>query len=120
MVGVLGAVLVDADDDVLAAVDARLAARRRLFDAQLRHTGRDCLGHAAELLDLFDKAPRLLREVVRERFEVVRARQRVDDVGHARLLGEDELRVAGDAGRRVGGQAERFVERVGVQALRAP
>src|SRR5262249_25360584 len=48
----LGLVLVDADDDLLAAIDARLTLGRRLLDAQLRHAGLDGLGHAAERLDL--------------------------------------------------------------------
>ena len=48
-------VLVDADDDLLAAVDARLAQGRRLLDAHLRHARLDRLGHAAELLDFGDE-----------------------------------------------------------------
>src|SRR5262249_33526795 len=36
--------LVDADHDLLAAVDARLLARRRLLDAHLGHAGLDRLG----------------------------------------------------------------------------
>src|SRR6185369_1565674 len=39
--------LVDADDHVLAAVDARLAPRRGLLDPELRHAGLDGLRHAA-------------------------------------------------------------------------
>ena len=54
---VLGAVLVDADDGVLAAVDPRLAPRRRLLDAQFRHAALDRLGHAAQRLDLVDQRP---------------------------------------------------------------
>ena len=58
VLGIVGAVLVDADDDLLAAVDAGLAAGGRLLDAQLRHAGVDGLGHAAERLDLLDDRPR--------------------------------------------------------------
>ena len=50
-------VLVDADDDLVAAVDRGLAARGRLLDAQLRHARLDRLRHAAEPLDLLDQRP---------------------------------------------------------------
>ena len=111
--------LVDADDDVLAAVDARLAARRRLLDAQLRHAGLDGLGHAAHALDLLDDAERLGGQRVGERLHEVRAAPRIDHLRDAGLELQDELRVARDARRRVGRQRDRLVERVGVQALRA-
>ena len=45
-----------------------------------------------------------------ERLDVVAAAERVDDVGDAGLLGEDQLGVAGDARREVGRQRERLVE----------
>ena len=48
----LGAILVHADDRLLAGVDARLRLRRGLLNAQLRQAGFDRLGHAAHLLDL--------------------------------------------------------------------
>ena len=115
----LEAVLVDADDDLVAPVDARLPARRGFLDAQLRHARLDRLRHAAERLDLLDELPRLVGEAVRERLDVVAAAERVDDVGDARLLGEDQLRVARDARRELARERDRLVERVGVQALRA-
>ena len=90
--------------DLLAAVDARLAPGRGLLDAQLRHARLDGLRHAAELLDLLDERPGLRRRGLRERLDVVRAAERVDHVGDAGLLGEDQLRVARDAGREVGRQ----------------
>ena len=96
-----------------------LAARRRLLDAQLRHARLDRLGHAAERLDLLDELPRLVGEARGERLDVVAAAERVDHVGDAGLLGEDQLRVARDARRELGRQRDRLVERVGVQALRA-
>ena len=52
-----------------------------------------------------------------EPLHVGRAGPRVDDPGRARLLLEHELGVAGDARREVGGQRDRLVEGVGVQAL---
>ena len=91
--------------DLLAAVDRGLAAGRGLLDAQLRHARLDGLGHAAERLDLLDQLPRLVGEALRERLDVVRAAERIDDVGDAGLLGEDQLGVAGDAGRELASAA---------------
>ena len=45
--GIVRHVSVDPDDDLLAAVHARLAPRRGLFDAQLRHPRRHRPGHAS-------------------------------------------------------------------------
>ena len=115
----LGHVLVDADDDLVAPVDPGLASGRALLDAQLGHAGGDGLGHASQLLDLLDEGPRLGGQVVGQLLDVVAAGERVDDVGHAGLLGQDELGVAGDLGGEVGGQAQGLVEGVGVQALGA-
>ena len=116
---VVEAVLVDADDGLVAQVDAGLAACRGLLDPELRHAGLDGLRHPAERLDLLDQLPRVGREGVGERFDVVRAAERVDHVGDAGLLGDDQLRVAGGARRGLGGERDRLVEAVRVQALRA-
>ncbi len=48
-------VFVDADDDVLAAIDARLALGRRFLDAQFRHAAFDRLGHAAQCFHFGDQ-----------------------------------------------------------------
>jgi hypothetical protein len=61
----------------------------------------------------------VLHQRVGERFDVERPAERVDDVGDAALLGDDELGVAGDAGGRVARERQRLVEAVRVQALRA-
>ena len=119
MVVVLGLELVHAHDHFLAAVDAGLAARRGLLDAHLGHAGLDRLGHAAQRLDLVDQLARLGDQAGGQRFDVVAAGQRIDDLGDAGLVLEDELGVARDArggGRR---QRDRLVERIGVQRLRA-
>ena len=79
--------------------------------------GLDRLGHAAGRLDLLDVRPRLRRQLVGEPLDVVAAAPRVDHPGRARLLLEEQLGVAGDAGREVGRQRQRLVERVGVQRL---
>ena len=74
--------------------------------------------HAARLLDLGDVSPRPASQVVGEPLDVERPAPRVDHLRGARLLLEQELRVARDAGREVGGQRQRLVQGVGVQALR--
>ncbi len=115
---VVDAVLVDADDGLLAAVDARLRARGRFLDAHLGNAGGDRLGHAAEPLDLLDVGERLAGELVGQPLDVVAAAPRIDDAAGAGLLLQQELRVAGDAGGEVGRQRDGLVERVGVQRLR--
>ena len=75
-------------------------------------------GHAAHRLDLFDVAPRAPGQLVGEPLDVVAAAPRVDDTAGARLLLQEQLRVAGDAGAELARQRQRLVERVGVQRLR--
>ena len=117
--GIVRHVSVDPDDDLLAAVHPRLTPRRGLLDAQLRHARRHRPGHATERLDLVDERPRRPGEARGQGLDVVRARERVHHPGDPGLLAQDELGVAGNARRRLGGQRERLVERVGVQRLRA-
>ena len=112
-------VFVDADDRLLAAVDRRLAARRGFLDAQFRHAGLDRLGHAAHRLDLVDQRRRRLGQRMGQAFEVIAAAERIDDMGDAGFLGEDQLGVAGDAHRGRGRQGHGLVERIGVQGLGA-
>ncbi len=52
-------------------------------------------------------------------FDVIGARQRIDHVGHAGLVLQNELGVTGDAGGKLGRQGNRLIKRVGVQRLRA-
>ena len=113
-----GLIFVDADDDFLAGIDACLASRRRLFDAHLGNAGLDGLGHSAQRFDLLDVLPRLVHQVVGQRLDIVAARPRVDYFGDAGLFLQVDLRVAGDARRKIRGQRDGFVERVGVQRLR--
>ena len=112
-------VLVDADDDVGARVDARLLLRRARLDLQLGPAAGDRLRHAAHRVDLVEDGLRLLGHLLRERLHHVAAGPGVDDAGDVRLLLQDELGVARDAGRELGGQRDRLVEAVGVQALGA-
>src|SRR5207237_323266 len=72
--------LVHADDDVLAAIDARLPPRRGLLDAQLGHAGLDGFSHAAHRFDLVDDAESLACQGVRQRLHEVRPGPRIDDL----------------------------------------
>ena len=111
--------LVDADDRVLAAVDARLLLRRGRLDPELRPAALDGARHAADRLDLLEDRPRAVRHVLRQALHHVRARPRIDDAADVRLLLQQHLRVAGDARGEVRRQRDGLVERVRVQRLRA-
>ena len=95
------AVLVHADDGLLATIDGGLAPGRGFLDAQLGHPRLDGLRHATEPVDLFDQLPRGIGEALRQRLDVVRPAERIDDMGDTRLLGEDQLRVARDPRREL-------------------
>ena len=112
------AVAVDADDHRLAAIDPRGAGGGGLLDPALGHALGDRGGHAAQRLDLLDQRPGLLGQLVGQALDIIRAAERIGDVGDAALLGDDELGVAGDPGGEIGRQRHRLVEAVGVQALR--
>ena len=109
---------VHADDHLIAAVNRRLIARGCLFDAQFRHARGNRLGHAAHLVDLFDDLPRLFGQIIGQLLDIVRARQRIDDLGHLGLVLQDQLGVARDTGREFGRQRNRLVKRVGMERLR--
>ena len=112
-------VFVDADDHVAARIDAGLLFSRRGFDFQLGPAAVHRLGHAAHGINLFDDGPGGIGHVLRQLFHHVAAGPGIDDVGDVRFFLDDELRVACDAGAELRRQRNRFVERVGVQTLRA-
>ena len=110
-------VFVHADDGLRAAVDARLGAGGGFLDAHFRQAGLDRLRHAAELLDLLNMRPGLLRQIMRQPLDEIAAAPRIDDAGRAALLRDEELSVARDAGGEIRRQRQRFVQRIGVQRL---
>ena len=59
-------------------------------------------------------------QVVRQPLDVVAAAPRIDDAAGVRFLLEEQLRVAGDAGREVARQGQGLVQGVGVQRLGVP
>src|SRR3546814_2837588 len=50
---------------------------------------------------------------------IIAAAQRIDDIGHAGLFLDHDLRVARDACGKVGRKRNRFVQRIGVERLGA-
>ena len=112
--------LVDADDRLHAAVDARLRLGGGFLDAQLGHAFLDGLRHAAHRLDFLDMRPRARRKVLRQPLDIVAAAPRIDRAADAGFLLQEDLRVARNARREVRRQRQRFVERIGVQRLRLP
>ncbi len=114
---VLGDELVDADDDARLVLDLALIAVRRVLDLAL-HEG-DRGDRAALIVDAFDVDPRRLLDVAGEPLDGERAAERVDDVGHPGLVGEDLLSPERDPDGALGGECQGFVHRVRVQGLAA-
>ena len=115
----LGRVRVDADDHPLARLDLLLPAERGALDLALHETPLDSLDGAAERVDALDQLPGARFELVRQRLDVERAAERVGGVGRACLALQDLLRAQRDRRRVLRRQRECFVERVGVNRLRA-
>ena len=82
-------VLVDTDNDIFAAINARLFTRRRLFDTQLRHARFNGLGHAALPFDLLDQRPGAISQVLGERFHHIGTTPGINDAGDAGLFLDD-------------------------------
>ena len=60
----------------------------------------------------------MLDQFSRQRFDIIRATQWIDDLSNAALLGQHNLCIAGNARRKVGRQRYGFIQRIGVQRLR--
>src|SRR5260221_315744 len=80
------------DDDPGLRFDLALVAVRRVLDRALLITALDPGERAPELLDPRELRERARLDVRRELLDEVRAAERVDRLGRARLLGDDLLR----------------------------
>ncbi len=109
------AVFVHANDHLVTAINQRLPHGRAFFDPQFGHPRGNRLGHAAHAIDLLDQLPCLFGQFMGQAFNVIGPCQRIDDIGDAGFLLQNQLRVARDAGAEIGRQGNRFVQRVGVQ-----
>jgi hypothetical protein len=104
-------VLVDADDDVLAGVDARLLVGGALLDASSWAGRIPAPWPCRPALDLLMCAQARSASSWVSVLHQVGAGPRIDGAGDAgSLAAMIELGVAGDAGREVGGQGDGFVE----------
>jgi len=113
----LGRVAIDADDHLLARLHPLVVGERGLLDLILHPSGVDGGDRAAQLVDGVDQLPGLVGERVRQRLDVVAARQRIRRVDRAGLGGQDLLGAKRDRGAVLRRQGEGLVERVRVQAL---
>ena len=112
-------VLVDTDDHVASTVNARLLFGRCRLDFQLRPAAVDGLGHAAHAFNFFNDGPGSIGHILRQLFHHVAARPGVHNAGDVCLFLNDQLCVAGNPRGKLGGQRNGFVQRIGVQRLRA-
>ena len=111
--------LVDADDDAVAGLYRLLVVVGGVLDVLLRIALFDCGHHSAEVVDFLDVGERAFFDFLREGFDRVASRERVDDVGDAGLVGDYLLRAERDADALVRRKREGFVKAVGVERLRA-
>ena len=114
----LGFVAIDPDDRLPSGIDPRLGFGSRFLDPHFRDALFDGFGHPTEAFDLFDMLHRAGGEIGGQPFHEVGAAPGIDHAGGARLLLQEKLRVAGNAGGKVGGQRESLIQRIGMQALR--
>ena len=112
-------IAVDAHDHFLAPVDAGLAQGGGLFDLELGSAGLHRLGHAALGFGLGDQGASAFDQLGGQRFHIVGASERVDHVGDAAFVLQDQLGITRDAAGEFGGERNGLVEAVGMEALRA-
>ncbi len=111
--------IVDADDDFFFFVDGHLIGVGGFGNFALRVTLFDGRDHAAHGVDSMDIVPCRFLDFVGEGFDEVRAAKRIDGIGYARFVSDDLLGAQSDGGGEFGGERPGFVERIGVERLRA-
>ena len=109
--------LIDADNDILATVNAGLFFRCRFFNPQLGYAALYRLSHATEFIDLCHQLPRFIGHIVRQMLHHVGAPPGVHYLPDAGLLLQYQLGVTGDAGSKIGWQRDCLVQSIGVQRL---
>ncbi len=102
----------------MATINHGLAFGGGFLDPQFRQTRSHRFGHAAHIFNFLNQFPSGFGEVMGELFDIVRPSQRVDHIGHACFFLQHQLRVARDTRREFGGQRNRLIKRIGMQALR--
>ena len=112
-------VFVHANDHILTRVNPRLFLCGGGFDFEFGPTAVNRFGHAAHGFHFFNDGPGFVRHFLGERLHHVATSPGVDDVGDVGFFLDDELGVAGNARRKLGGQCDRLIKAVGVQRLGA-
>src|SRR5205823_9025666 len=97
-------ILVHADDDRLARLDGPLLRVGALRDGLLEEAVLDGARGTTHPLDLTDQRPRLALDPLGERLDIPAPPRRIDDLGHARLVGENLLGPQRQRGALLGGQ----------------
>ena len=111
---------VDADDDLVAAVDGLLGRVGGVLNLALDQALLDGGERAAGRVDAPRSAPRASCSIAsRARLDRPGAADRIDGVGDAGLGRDDLLRAQREARRVLGRQRQRLVAAVAVQRLRA-
>ena len=98
-----------------------ISAWRRAAASSMRILGSPvsmALAMPPSAFDFLNVLPGLVHQFVGQALHIVAAGPRVHHLGDAGLFLQVDLRVAGDARRKIGGQRDGLVERVGVQRLR--
>src|SRR5229473_927866 len=111
--------IVHADNNFFFFIDGYLVTIGGFGDFALRVAALDGGNHAAHGVDAIDVFPCATLDFVGERFDKIRAAERVHRVGDAGFVGDDLLRAQGDGGGELRRQRPGFVQRIGVQRLRA-
>ena len=100
---------VDADNQAPSRLDLFVVTKGRAGELVLDEAVFDGGNGAALFENLHHVAGNRGFQPVGQRLDVVRAAERVDDVGNAGFMRQDLLRAQGKMGRFLGGQAVRFV-----------
>src|SRR4051794_28651079 len=110
-------IAIDTDDDLLAVLDFALGTVGRLLDLALLEAAVDGPDRATHRVDLREIVVRRVLELVGEALHVIAAGEGIRGGRDSRLVRDDLLRPQRKARGRLRRQRERFVARVGMQAL---
>src|SRR6478672_1594440 len=102
----VGIELVNADDHTTVLLDLPLLSRRGLIDLPLKPACLEAANYSANLFDLLEQAFGLFFHFRRQRFDVVRATERIHHVRNTGLVCENLLSSQRDLHRLFGWERE--------------
>ena len=111
--------IVDADHDFFFFVESHLVTVGGFSDFALRIAALDGRDHSAHGINFLDVFPGAALDFVGQSLDKVGTAERIDCVGDAGFVGDDLLGAQGDGGGEFRGQRPGFIQRIGVQRLRA-